>query len=442
MKEAIQRSLEDDNINRNVEEKANTTEKQIAAKKLSTYPQPSQILAKKEDDAAPAYTEENELPLPLKVESHHAYSEAASSIADNEEKKLADTKLTRKVEDNGNRSKIETKPQYKEVKTKVTNEQNDDRDVGTKEKKDTDDKTPTKEEKDTSSEKEPVTHQEEKSTESNLQNSSEEDKCREKDNSFSLDADGNGSVAGILGETLDKFANGIDEMMVEIQRISSEDNKNKKSEQHEGSYFKFGEEEESLIDGRQENDKVSNTNNDTFATKHATCERVEHSATILESVKNPHEDKVDDQADEVSKGDNTVDDWQVVNEERIDVAQIEDTEAIALATQLIGSSLFNSGMDSHDSREEGNVSALSGCSISTASSVPTNLASSIASSDIYLEHASIYQRWEPQLKQLKDLGFDEKRCVEVLEKLEAANIGVETPDEEITVAQVVNELFK
>merc|ERR1712176_1087283 len=131
---------------------------------------------------------------------------------------------------------------------------------------------------------------------------------------------------------------------------------------------------------------------------------------------------------EVSKSDSSVDDWLVVDNNRVETDHNEDTEAIALAAQLIGSSLFNSGMESHTSREE-EVSALTGCSVSTASSVPTNLASSITSSD------SLCQRWEPQLKQLKELGFDEKRCVDILEKLE-------TPDEEITVAQVVNELFK
>merc|ERR1719232_458901 len=99
-------------------------------------------------------------------------------------------------------------------------------------------------------------------------------------------------------------------------------------------------------------------------------------------------------------------------------------------------------MESHNEREEEDVSALTGCSISTASSVPTNLASSFMSSDIRQEHSSIYQRWEPQLKQLEEFGFDNKRCVDALEKLEAANIGVGTPDEEITVEQVVNELFK
>jgi len=231
-------------------------------------------------------------------------------------------------------------------------------------------------------------------------------------------------------------------MVLEIHRIGSEDNDNDKSEQDEDSIFESVEEQEPSIDSKQENGEVANINNDTIATDHATEGIVECGATILESVKSPHGGKLDAEADEASKEDSNEDDWQVVSENRVDVAQNEDTEAIALATQLIGSSLFNSGMESHNSREEENVSALTGCSISTASSVPTNLASSITSSEIFLEHSSIYQRWEPQLKQLKELGFDEKRCVGALEKLEAANIGVDTPDEEITVAQVVHELFK
>lgn len=224
---------------------------------------------------------------------------------------------------------------------------------------------------------------------------------------------------------------------MEIHRIGSEDSADENNEQHEDRFFEAGEEEKSSIDGGQENDEVSATKKDALATDHAEC-----GATILESVKTPHGEKVEDQAEEASNEDSTVDDWQVVSENRIDDAQDEDTDAIALATQLIGSSLFNSGMESHNSREEENFSALTGSSASTALSVPTNLSSSFTSSEIYLDHRSIYQRWEPQLKQLKELGFDENLCVEVLEKLEAANIGVDTPDEKITVAQVVNELFK
>merc|ERR1711933_420671 len=109
-------------IERNARKEENGTEKQIATKKLPVYPQPPQSLVKKEDCAAP-------------------FSEAASSIADNEGKKLSDTNLTRKGKENGSLNKIKTEPQYKDVKTKAISEPNNDRDVQMKEKKNTDNKT-------------------------------------------------------------------------------------------------------------------------------------------------------------------------------------------------------------------------------------------------------------------------------------------------------------
>merc|ERR1712232_674424 len=51
-------------------------------------------------------------------------------------------------------------------------------------------------------------------------------------------------------------------------------------------------------------------------------------------------------------------------------------------------------------------------------------------------------RWASQLQKLKELGFDDEvQYVEILERLTAANIGVDSNDE-VTVAQVVQQLFK
>merc|ERR1712232_1005664 len=51
-------------------------------------------------------------------------------------------------------------------------------------------------------------------------------------------------------------------------------------------------------------------------------------------------------------------------------------------------------------------------------------------------------RWASQLQKLKELGFDDEvQYVEILERLTAANIGVGSNDE-VTVAQVVQQLFK
>merc|ERR1712154_190368 len=92
------------------------------------------------------------------------------------------------------------------------------------------------------------------------------------------------------------------------------------------------------------------------------------------------------------------------------------------------------------SGEEGGeaVATLSGSGVSLASSVPTTVRS------ISVDQVAAPQLnfWAPQLRQLHELGFDDERaCVEILERLQAANIGVGSFDE-ITVQQVVNELLK
>ena len=51
-------------------------------------------------------------------------------------------------------------------------------------------------------------------------------------------------------------------------------------------------------------------------------------------------------------------------------------------------------------------------------------------------------QWAAQLIQLRELGFaDDAASVDVLERLQAANIGSDSTDE-ITVDRVVNELLK
>jgi len=200
---------------------------------------------------------------------------------------------------------------------------------------------------------------------------------------------------------------------------------------------------------------------------------VEYGATILDSVESRHNDNGEVRNEEASKADSTTNGWQVVNESSIESTQEEGNEAIALAAQLIGSSLFNSGMENSSSREEnvlnptgGSVSSTSSASSVSSTSSPssassvsstsspssssslssasvvTNVSPPIVLSDLHLECESNQCRWEFQLKHLAELGFDKDRCVEILERLEAANIGVGAPDEEITVAQVVHELFK
>ena len=91
----------------------------------------------------------------------------------------------------------------------------------------------------------------------------------------------------------------------------------------------------------------------------------------------------------------------------------DDDDGIARAAEMIGSSLFNS-----------DISEPSG----------------VSGNGVTEEQR---QRWTTQLAQLRELGFsDEASCVEALDRIQAAYIGSDLLDEEVTVTQVVHELLK
>lgn len=144
--------------------------------------------------------------------------------------------------------------------------------------------------------------------------------------------------------------------------------------------------------------------------------------TILESVVTPRVHSESTRSDE---------DWHVVSDD----LQIGGDEELARAAQMIGSALFNS--DIRSSQEQ--MSTLSGSAdgISFASSVPT-LVPSISNTVV----AAQRERWAMQLEHLHAMGFDDDaRCVEILERLTAANIGCGSNDE-VSVSEVLNELWK
>jgi hypothetical protein len=113
---------------------------------------------------------------------------------------------------------------------------------------------------------------------------------------------------------------------------------------------------------------------------------------------------------------------------------------IARAAQMIGSALFQSDLRSSEGGE-GATSTLTNSgnfgdrseALSVPSSVPS-LSSEISS--------AVLDRWALQLSQLHELGFDDDIMnVDILERLNAANIGVDEEDE-VSVTQVVNTLLK
>jgi hypothetical protein len=131
--------------------------------------------------------------------------------------------------------------------------------------------------------------------------------------------------------------------------------------------------------------------------------------------------------EESVKSERSEDEWEVVRDDE----QVADDEMLARAASVIGSSLFESDM------ENSNTSTLTvGADSSMLSSVPT-----IGSVPVPVP-AVLLGRWAPQLIQLRELGFvDDAQSVDVLERLNAANIGVDC-DDEITVERVVDVLLK
>ena len=232
--------------------------------------------------------------------------------------------------------------------------------------------------------------------------------CPPVEGSFSSAAAGNGDVADMLGETLDKCAKAIDAMVLELDRTPSSD----ESQASDGSSYV------GVVAVGDKTDAGS-------VEKEASAAEETEGATILESngVANPSEDVA---------GPTTEGDWQVVTEEK----QITDDEQLARAAQMIGSALFNSDMKS--SEEMTGSAAVESDAISFASSVPTDVRSVTSGSQVA---PAQFERWQEQLDQLHALGIhDDDRCVEIIERLTAANIGCNN-DEEISVQQIVDELW-
>jgi hypothetical protein len=127
--------------------------------------------------------------------------------------------------------------------------------------------------------------------------------------------------------------------------------------------------------------------------------------------------------DNANKGDDESE-WSVVKS--VGSNGTTESQQIAKAAEMLGSALFNSDMK--NSAENSDV----GSTFSVPSSVPTN-----ATSHSHSAAQAQLDRWAAPLAQLRELGFDnESDCVEILERLAAANIGVDAE----TLNHVIDEL--
>jgi hypothetical protein len=207
-----------------------------------------------------------------------------------------------------------------------------------------------------------------------------------KDDSFASDAVGSGDVAEAMGATLDMVVGVISEMLSEAD-----------------AHY-----------------KTSPTNSKKDESSEA------HDDLIVPSVQ--------DSCASSMPADTEDNDWQVVKESGSEDDFAQEDNEIGRAAEMLGSALFNSDMRSSEDHVSENLSTLS-----DSFSVPSVVHSISAGS-----HVAEAQRscWASQLSKLRELGFDdESLCVEILERLKAANIGVES-DDEISVTAVVNALLE
>lgn len=234
-------------------------------------------------------------------------------------------------------------------------------------------------------------------------------KPSEIETSFVSDAEGQGDMALAIGETLDKCASEINAIVAEVASLEDE-NTNNMDDCEKSSVSSFQ---------SQDHDIIS-----------------EAGRTILDAVPTYQED--DALHSNKTSASSAEDEWQVLE----DSQQIQD-EMIARAAQLLGSVLFSSSLnseelaaavanenDSNQNHHDETSCLTSGGSV--VSSVPHS------QSNISLQ---VVARWDKELIQLHELGFlDDHKNVDTLERLEAANIGIDSKDP-VTVEQVVNELL-
>jgi len=133
-----------------------------------------------------------------------------------------------------------------------------------------------------------------------------------------------------------------------------------------------------------------------------------------------------DATEEKAHADHTSDDWNLVSES----GDLE-ANAIASAMGVIGSALLQEDL----ARSTETISAIStGTSLKSDTTCTESKSNAIS--------LAAFQRWSNEIKQLRELGFtNDVTSVEVLERLAAANIGVES-DEEVTVEKAVHYLLK
>jgi hypothetical protein len=214
-----------------------------------------------------------------------------------------------------------------------------------------------------------------------------EDCLEAKTDFYSFRVDGEGATADIIGSTLDKMAEAIEGLTLQLDRPIQSDMSNS---------------EELNVD-------VDSDDDSSFSS--------EANENIIDG---------DDDFDDDDSGS-----WHVV----------PGDEVLGRMASALGSALFNSEMQrSSEALPQPTKSVTAdGFDGSTVSSIGTSVANVTISSTV---PSVQLERWSAQLNQLHELGFgNDQQSVDILETLTAANIGVDN-NEEVSVERVINTIMK
>eukprot|EP00804_Cyclotella_cryptica_P002966 CCRYP_005987-RB/>CCRYP_005987-RB protein AED:0.03 eAED:0.03 QI:148/1/1/1/1/0.75/4/727/761 len=247
------------------------------------------------------------------------------------------------------------------------------------------------------------------------------------DDSFLSDAEGHGSIAEVIGRTLDVCVQAMEEAMTgEFEQIKNIDAVSS-AEKDVAAIVSAAVDTYSVASSvvsnvtdilkRMEDSKTS-VGGTIASDIPADMPSTVSGATILKSVDDQEAASMGDEVhvEDASVGD---DGWSVVDDNKK-----EEKDEFSGAAEMIGSFLYNSGvMSAAEKGFDENGDSLS--------------------SDTSKEPLSpvVLAKWDAELKTLHELGFlDERKNVDVLEHLEAAHVGCDSTDK-VTVNGAVDILL-
>ena len=239
---------------------------------------------------------------------------------------------------------------------------------------------------------------------------------KSKDESFLSDAEGHGAIAEVIGRTLDVCVQAMEDVLDdEVDQIKNIDQKDIAAiASAAADTYSVGSSIISSVTDLLK--KIDDSKGTLVSDMPADVPSTVSGATILKSVEGTNTingvDAVEVEDDSVES-----DSWSVIDDKK-------DKDEFAGAAEMIGSFLYNSGvMSCAEKGEPKEAPTEEGISVEPLSPV-------------------VLAKWDEELKQLNELGFtDERKNVDVLERLEASHVCCDSTDK-VTVDAVVEALLE